>query len=470
MPKQDYTLVILEDNKRDVQKTVSWSGLSTDLTGISDPGKLDFYIAHQESGQYKENHHKNHWCFIRSEDIQKFIEFAETHNMYIGVRDTGALSLNRIGEGCACKPHNILEKSIKNKSVLKEYEKFKAIQNVVTSSANAAANGLIFRFIPRVKQRDEFLPFYTYENVTFALGIQEDLEFEDPSPGQVGEFLKIDKEIRPDQVTKDPAIVQTLPRNKVLVIDSSETGSWRDLMNLVEHQFGTVLNQRKDDVNPRFAGYVGAWATLVVEATSSASTSSASLSALPAVHSGGALAQQHPPTPFNVDRKDVSTVIVNVPMGVLRVDGKRPSSRATPAPKYGDEVDLATISGISGTGPADSYTGDYDLHEVFITKPGGRVTEPSPLPAAPPGATTGSPGLTDISSIEQSLKILLNYKRKIVTGAWTQQPTLESDDLSSRVQHGPQNMYRQFIDEESQMTTTRGGGLFMSALEGGPVR
>lgn len=57
--------------------------------------------------------------FVLPDHAIALLHFVQRRNLYISVRDTGPLSLRRITEGYACKPHEILEKSLKRKAVEK---------------------------------------------------------------------------------------------------------------------------------------------------------------------------------------------------------------------------------------------------------------------------------------------------------------------------------------------------------------
>ena len=55
--------------------------------------------------------------------LERIAEVCKKHKYIIAIRETGALSIKRIEEGAKAKPHSMLEKSIKESSVRKGYEK-----------------------------------------------------------------------------------------------------------------------------------------------------------------------------------------------------------------------------------------------------------------------------------------------------------------------------------------------------------
>jgi hypothetical protein len=103
--------------------------------------------------------------FIRKEDIRTFFDYAVSRQVYVSVRRTGGNSITRLGEGGACKPHAILDKSIKPASISKEQETLAKLQKMLADTTIGPKIGWEVGVFPSRAFRNYVLPQPIYDTV-----------------------------------------------------------------------------------------------------------------------------------------------------------------------------------------------------------------------------------------------------------------------------------------------------------------
>jgi hypothetical protein len=117
----DYYVVYYEvdrNQKRTAQEVkVEFSDLALLVSGRAAPG-----CAATPKFEIPQSNPPARYCFVRSDDVKPFCDFAAKEKVFISVRNSGEDTVARLvqsGHGYACKPHEILEKTLKGKSLAK---------------------------------------------------------------------------------------------------------------------------------------------------------------------------------------------------------------------------------------------------------------------------------------------------------------------------------------------------------------
>ncbi len=425
-------------------------------------------------------------AFIRPQDIKKLYDFAATHSIFVSVRRTGKASVDRLADpagtvaqptgGFASKPHSILEKSLKPGSMLKEIDNLKRAINglkqyeprtgfMASGPLKADLECIVF---PQRTYLKYMLPDVTEANVDLAYVLRtaensntgakqpryksrynpkkthdvKVIGVDDPGQGSIewkasDGFEKLIETCLLDEGgakissggPKDPATTglrhlgeHGRPEN-VIITAAGVKDLIEKLLGKAEDHLTTLSSQMKGN----YEGIVGWWFKIRV-------------------------VSHIDPCFKDKSGTSVNQVEVNIPVGVLRVGQKDAGSDAS-AP-HGVPMSFKKVRNASYGVPCDGYTGDYDLHCIYR---GNRKPfddeDPSYRPKTAhhraPTATAATQTLHSLGAHLHGLNTVLSRERN---EADPTKPSTRKDKLADRlsllIQHGPQSLYRLFVEHE----------------------
>ncbi len=288
-------------------------------------------------------------AYVREADIPIFLEFAAANQVYVGVRRTGSPSVERLAATYACKPHYILEKTLKAKTIEPVEEALIRLEGALKTLFGSTADGAHRLLV-------ELRPPLRLGNEQRAMG----------DASQKPERLELKK----GDLFPGGARANDLLKGEKACSAADEDTARAFLTYALE----CLERANKDDVK----GLVGYWFRLRVEWQSAAK---------PSPGEDDWKSQAFTLEPTLAGEKPLRLPLdVDVPLGILRVgprdqapepDEARKSRRSglKIAARFGLPVPFAELDRLKKT-PPDAYTGDYDLHCLFK-----KLTAPASLPA-----------------------------------------------------------------------------------------
>ena len=371
--------------------------------------------------------HDRTWtgAYMHPAHAVKFLHFAVTERVYVGARRTGTDSIIRICEGFGCKPHTILGKSLKSKSVDPPRQEFARLDLVTLLETNRVRS---VRLSPPDNQADTLftvgppgapsagpgkalaeahLVTRAFTAVTTTTGGFDSLLDAGGTPAG---------DVFPYRLTLD-----VLPEGSDAPVAAAKAQAIA-LADRVSAAFESAMDAK-------WRGYVGFWCTLEVTL----------VSGLP--------------------------VTIGVPLGVLRVGVTAAHGHA---PRAGVPF-LFCPDGVPL--PADGYTGDYDLNCVYreYLRDGKLVISPPVLAfsasalahyeveAHDPAAHPWGPkedllkGTALARPLEGQLQIWIDRLNHLCQRSRHVDPgggaplQLKPDRYAQVLQHGPQSLYERFV-------------------------
>ena len=348
-------------------------------------------------------------AFVRAEHVAPLVNYACGRNAIISVRNTGSLSLTRIGEGKACKPHAILEKSLKSSALKKEREKLERLLTFVGRPTRPTGHLLLFG--PRAC--DPVSPnLSTHPRTDFSHGVEAGAKY------RIGSLTTIQEALQ-------------------------SSGFFPD-----RFADATDNTAPPDTPDPRWAGLVGWWWTLTYithQFDALRTYANRDFTVNGQTRKGKDLGDWT--FSWDDDHNIVAAAFsVSIPMGILHIG-------PTPIAERGVGMLFSNIPNAAAV-PPDAFTGDYDLHDLIRLDVAGNPYQPAVTPdplAAPvhrgPTAlpTTAVPPLLPPRTrlVDELEELRAHYLYRQRAGGF-------ADTYARLIQHGPQNLYRAFRRQQRE--------------------